>query len=150
MEKILFYEGRWYFLSNFSSFVVFWRGLDWMTAEHAYQAAKFDDPIIRLLVRDARSAHDAKKVARANQHKVRPEWRQDPTVKLGVMEEILRAKLSQHSYIEEKLLETGEALIVEDSHKDGFWGRGPDWKGENHLGRLWMKLRDERRPQLAT
>jgi ribA/ribD-fused uncharacterized protein len=141
-EPILFYEGKWYFFSNFSSFMVHWRGEDWLTSEHAYQAAKFTDEPTRSLVRNARSAHDAKKIARANYHKLRPDWQ---AVKLGTMEEIVRAKHEQHPYIQQKLLETGEALIVENSPKDSFWGRGPDWKGENHLGRLWMKLRDEMR-----
>jgi predicted NAD-dependent protein-ADP-ribosyltransferase YbiA (DUF1768 family) len=59
------------------------------------------------------------------------------------MEALLRLKLAQHSWVRERLLATGDAEIIEDSPKDSFWGRGPDWKGKNHLGRLWMKLRAE-------
>lgn len=140
MDKVLFYERRWYFFSNFSAFAVYWHDRNWPTVEHAYQAAKFTDWKIRDLIQSARSAHDAKKIAQANSDRVRPDW---DKVKIGIMEEILRAKLDQHPYIRAKLMETGLATIIEDSPKDSFWGRGPDWKGENNLGKLWMKLRDE-------
>lgn len=50
------------------------------------------------------------------------------------------------------LLSTGEREIVEDSHKDGFWGCVSDkndrFVGKNVLGRLLMKLRDELRNDL--
>lgn len=139
-DKVLFYEGRWYFLSNFSSFMVRWRDVDWMTSEHAYQAAAFDDPDIIEAIRNARSSHDAKKIARANANKKISDWHQ---INLVIMEEIVRAKLEQHPYIQKKLLETANMKIVEDSPKDSFWGRGADWKGENNLGKIWMKLREE-------
>ena len=137
---VLFYERRFYAFSNFSSFAVDWRGRVWMTSEHAFQAAKFLDPELQDRVAEARSAHDAKKVARALEVERRLDWE---TVRLGVMEEILRAKLAQHPYVEKKLRETGTREIVEDSLTDAFWGWGPDRKGLNHLGKLWMKLRSE-------
>jgi len=141
----LFYEGPHYMYSNFSSFMVDWRGRRWQTAEHAYQAEKFSEDRARHVekrIEKARSAHEAKKIAKEFEAYKRPDW---DSVKLGVMEQILRAKLAQHEYIRKKLLETGERLIVEDSPTDNFWGRGPDWKGANHLGKLWMKLRAELR-----
>ena len=36
-----------------------------------------------------------------------------------------------------------EYTIVEDSPKDNYWGWGINRKGENHLGKIWMKLREE-------
>ncbi len=36
---------------------------------------------------------------------------------------------------------------MEDSPKDSFWGWGEDRCGQNNLGKLWMKLRDEIRQQ---
>jgi predicted NAD-dependent protein-ADP-ribosyltransferase YbiA (DUF1768 family) len=39
---VLFYAGEpGYWMSNFSAFRVMYGGEDWMTSEHAYQAAKF-------------------------------------------------------------------------------------------------------------
>lgn len=141
-EPVLFYEGQYYMFSNFSSFAVeIWERV-WPTAEHAYQAAKFNDKKIRELISNARSSHEAKKIARAFDDRKRVNWSK---LKLGIMEEILRAKLDQHEYVRKKLLETGDRLIVEDSPTDNFWGRGPDGKGANNLGKLWMKLRSELR-----
>lgn len=141
-EPVLFYERRFYCFSNFSSFSVEVWGHTWPTSEHAYQAAKFGDrPGITKKIRNARSAHDAKIIARAyNQSMIHPGWRME---KLQVMEEICRAKLRQHQFIQECLSETGDREIIEDSPKDSFWGWGPDQKGSNHLGRIWMKLRAE-------
>ena len=61
------------------------------------------------------------------------------------MEKLLRAKIEQNPYVLKKLLETKDYMIVEDSPKDNFWGWGENRDGENNLGKLWMKLRDEYR-----
>lgn len=141
-SRILFYEGTRYMFSNFSSFRVRWRDVDWMTSEHAYQAAKFNDPEIIELIKNALSAHDARKIAHAHEDKEVSNWAE---IKVGIMEEIIRAKLAQHPYIQRKLRESGNREIVENSPTDSFWGRGPDWKGQNWLGKIWMKLREELR-----
>lgn len=135
-----FYERRYYPFSNFSSFAVEWRGRVWMTSEHAYQAAKFFDEEVIQLVFEARSAHDAKIVAHQHKDRVRPDWNE---VKVPIMKEICRAKLSQHAFIEKRLRETTGRVIVEDSPRDSFWGWGPDRNGLNHLGKIYMELRDE-------
>jgi ribA/ribD-fused uncharacterized protein len=139
-EPILFYEYRFYCFSNFSSFAVEWKNVIWMTSEHAYQAEKFTDKEIIKEIKEARSAHDSKKIAQKYQNKVRSDWE---NVKLCVMEEIIRAKLKQHPFIQKRLKQSEEREIIEDSHKDSFWGWGPNKDGENHLGRIWMKLRDD-------
>ena len=130
--------------SNFSSFAIDMWGERWMTSEHAYQAQKFEDEAIRRHIRDALSAHDAKVIARTiateREGARRPNWHE---IKLGVMEEIVRRKIEQHLYVRRRLLETAGRTIIEDSPSDSFWGRGPDWKGYNHLGKIWMKIRDE-------
>lgn len=59
------------------------------------------------------------------------------------MKEILWAKLKQHEYVERKLRESVGLVLVEDSHRDDYWGRGPNWDGENWLGRIWMEIRSE-------
>ena len=139
-----FYEREFYVLSNFSSFAVDWRGRRWSTSEHAYQAAHFIDTDKKLFeeIFEARSAHDAYKIAKANADKAPENWDEIKTV---IMEEIVRLKLEQNLYVKKKLLETEDLLLVEDSPKDSFWGWGPDKMGRNELGKIWMKLRDELR-----
>jgi len=139
-KKILFYEGPWYVFSNFSSFAVLWRGRLWMTSEHAYQAAKFFDKEIIEKIFHARSAHDAKKIARKYKEFIRSDWEE---VKLAIMTDIVREKLLQHPYIQQKIVESYGCEIIEDSPTDSFWGRGPNGDGENHLGKIWMKFRGE-------
>lgn len=140
MKKALFYEGEWNVFNNFSAFMVFWRGVLWATVEHAYQSAKFTDEKIILEIKTALSPHDAKRIARRHKDSVRPDWL---SINLGVMEEILRTKVAQHPYVKKKLIESKGLELVEDSPRDSFWGRGPDWKGLNWLGKIWMKIRDE-------
>lgn len=91
-------------------------------------------------IHNARSAHDAYKIAKANADKISENWHQ---IKTKIMEEIVRLKLEQNPYVKKKLLETEDLLLVEDSPKDSFWGWGPDRKGRNELGKIWMKLRKE-------
>lgn len=136
-----FYEREFYCFSNFSSFKVEWQGKKWTTSEHAYQAAKFlkSAPEVAEEIAKAGSAHEAKKMAERNQDKVDKDW---GTKKVGVMEEICSNKLKQNPYIQKKLLETGDKDIVEDSPVDSFWGWGPDRKGRNEMGKIWMRLRE--------
>ena len=138
-EMIGFYEGEFYMFSNFSSFVVEWKDKLWMTSEHAYQAEKFLDPELQEQIRNTRSAHDSKKLARSMDDKKRSDWQE---VNIQIMEEIVRAKLEQHPYIQKKLIESGSKTLVEISPKDDFWGWGPNKDGQNHLGKIWMKLRE--------
>ena len=62
---------------------------------------------------------------------------------LELMEKILRCKIEQNPYVLKKLLETKDYTIVEDSPKDNYWGWGINRDGENNLGKIWMKLREE-------
>lgn len=141
-KVIAFYEREFYCFSNFSSFAVEWRGKLWQTSEHAYQAAKFSEkyPKIAEEIFNARSAHDAKKIAEKYADKVSAEFHSG---KIALMEDICRHKLEQHPYIQKKLSQTEDKEIVEDSPTDDFWGWGPNRDGRNELGKVWRKLRAE-------
>ena len=140
------YPREYYPLDNFSSFQVRYYDTVYPTAEHAYQAMKFFfcAPEIAELIRTAPSPHAAKKLAETHRDQCQPDWDE---WKLITMEDILRVKLHQHSYVQKKLLESGDLPIVEDSPYDYFWGIGFDRTGENHLGKIWMKLRAELRAE---
>lgn len=142
---INFYEREYYVLSNFSSFQIEWRGQLWPTSEHAYHAEKFEDPELREHIRLARSAHDAYRIAQQHKQCYRKNW---DKIKLGVMKLILHEKVAQHEYVRRKLLESGNRELVEMSWRDDFWGWGPNKDGANHLGRLWMEIRDELRSEM--
>ena len=140
-EVIGFYPREFYPLDNFSSFKVEWNGYLYASLEEAFQTALFlpDYPELADEVRNSHSAHEAQKIRFMHEDKIKLT---DDEV-LELMEKILRCKIEQNPYVLKKLLETGDYLIVEDSPKDNYWGWGMNRTGENHLGQLWMKLREE-------
>lgn len=141
-EVIGFYPREFYPFDNFLSFKVEWNGYLFASVEEAYQAASFmgsDEELVEK-IKKSHSADEAQRIAYANRDKRREDW---DDVKISIMEELLRLKIEQNPYVKKKLLQTGDYMIVEDSPKDDFWGWGPNRNGQNNLGKLWMKLREE-------
>lgn len=136
------YEREFYVFSNFSSFQLDWKGRHWPTSEHAYQAAHFFDtaPDLVEAIAKAPSAHDAYKIAKGNAEKAPKNWNK---LKIGIMYDVCKHKMLQNPYVLQKLLQTGDIDIVEDSPKDSFWGWGINRDGRNELGKIWMKLRSQ-------
>ena len=74
-----------------------------------------------------------------------------PKFALSVMNRGLFAKFSQNNDMREKLLNTGNCILLEASPHDHFWGIGlsmndPDiyffkFLGQNYLGKLLMSIR---------
>lgn len=141
-DVIGFYPREFYCLDNFSSFKVLYDGYLYSSVEEAYQALGFIEsaPEVAEQIKNSYSAHEAQKIAYENKAKRRNDW---DSIKLSIMEELLRAKIEQNPYVKKKLLETKNYQIVEDSPKDNYWGWGKDRNGENNLGKIWMKLREE-------
>jgi len=131
------FEGEHAFLSNFFQQGLEFEGRSYATAEHAFQAAKTDDPAERERVRTARTPGGAK--ALGKRVTLRRGWDAE---RVSVMEAVLRAKFADPG-LRARLLATGAAELVEgNSWNDTFWGvcRG---RGQNWLGKLLMKLRAE-------
>jgi len=138
-NTIYFRGGGYNCLYNFAAFKVAYDNRTWMTAEHAYQAQKFTESKIKDKIANCPSAYKAKMTAQNCKEKVRDNWFDDS---VEIMKTILHAKLSQHQYIKEKLTDSGDKRLVENTD-DEFWGRGENGDGENMLGKLWMELRNE-------
>ena len=141
-KAVYFYTPTFYAFDNFSAFAIQLWGQMFPTAEHAYQWKKFNfsNSATAGLILEARSARDTKVISNAHADEVSPEWND---VKLIFMEEILSAKISQHGKVSALLAETKSKDIIENSPTDLYWGIGADGTGQNQLGKLWMKLRDE-------
>ena len=73
---------------------------------------------------------------------LRPDWEK---VKFTLMEEIVRAKFTQHPELAEQLLATGQKIIIEGNRwGDTCWGVDiRTGEGENHLGKILMRVREE-------
>lgn len=65
--------------------------------------------------------------------------------KLDTMLWVLQSKFRADKHCREVLLSTGDRPLIEASPIDDFWGEGKNGRGENHLGRLLMVVRDELR-----
>ena len=148
-ECVYFYEQDFYVLSNFSAFTIQWKGLRFDTSEAVYHWEKFNNPnptpyeqAFLESIRTAISAHEAFKIGQTERRLRRKDW---DAVKVGIMRDILRAKVDQHEYVRRKLLATGCRMLVENSWRDDYWGWGPNRDGQNMLGNLWMEVRAELR-----
>ena len=129
-------------LDIFSAHTVHVWGVTFPTGEHAYHWKKYavTHPEIAKKILAAPSPHAVKEIADKNRDKLPPSWREN---KVRVMEEVFRAKATQHEDVREALTRTGTRRIVENSPVDSFWGAGPDGKGENTIGKIWMEIRAE-------
>jgi ribA/ribD-fused uncharacterized protein len=137
-EKIDCFGGEFHFLSNFYPAYVLYEGIVWPSSEHAYQAMKTTDENQRLNISILDTPGEAKKMGKAV--KMRVDW---DDVKLDIMEEIVRAKFTQNPQLQTMLLYTEDLEIIEgNTWGDTFWGVC-DGVGENHLGKILMKIRDE-------
>lgn len=139
-----FFISGWYMFDNFAPFQVEWRGVLYPTSEHAYHASKFIDlyPDIANAICLCRSPLDAANLAHKNELYRNSNWYNSGEAE-KVMEDILRAKLNQHKIIRDVLIQSGNMNIVELNDSDDFWGWGSDHRGDNRLGKIWMKLRRE-------
>jgi ribA/ribD-fused uncharacterized protein len=59
------------------------------------------------------------------------------------MRTAVRAKFTQHKSLQETLLSTGDAILVEHTVNDSYWGDGGDGTGKNMLGKILVEIRDE-------
>ena len=69
-------------------------------------------------------------------------------VKEDVMYVALYAKFTQHERLTKMLLDTGDRKLVEHTTRDSYWGDGGDGSGQNRLGKLLMKLKEELRKEM--
>jgi ribA/ribD-fused uncharacterized protein len=131
-------------LSNFYPAPVEIDGKTWPTTEHYFQAMKFTDPKLQGHVRRARTPKEAAARGRDRKHPLRRDWEK---VKEEIMRKAVLAKFTQHADLRAILLGTGEAILVEHTANDSYWGDGGDGSGRNALGHILMSVRAELRRQ---
>jgi ribA/ribD-fused uncharacterized protein len=125
------------FLSNFWYVDIKYGDVTFPTTEHAYQAAKSNDPLDWYIILSCRTPGEAK--MKGKSLPIRPDWDE---IKLDVMYQI-NVKKYEDDILRQKLLDTGDAdLVEENSWGDVFWGMC-NGKGENHLGKTLMRIREE-------
>ena len=144
-NKITSFRGDYFFLSNFYPCAILYNGYLFGSAEAAFQAQKVINSRDQVSFTQM-SPGQAKKYGKTVE--LRKDWED---VKLGIMEDIIREKFIYDPDLIKMLLDTGDKELIEGNNwNDTFWGmcRG---KGENHLGKILMKLREElRMKEVAT
>lgn len=159
-NNIYFYDetGIYGKFSNFYPCEITYNGLVYPTSEHAFQAAKFEDPAYKEIIRTSNTPGMAAILGRQKvaggfkwrldlnqiiiKHKergvkVRDDWE---NVKVNTMREILKLKFSQ-SDMRMVLVCTDNYNLVEHTTRDKYWGDGGDGTGENLLGKLLTEIR---------
>ena len=132
------FNGSYRFLSNFWPCVIYLDEKAYPSLEHAYQAAKTLDEEELAWIRAAPTPWSAKR--RGRRVTIREDW---DRIKKRIMFELVMDKFTQDESLKKKLLETGNASLVEDNTwGDTYWGKC-NGEGKNHLGKILMRARKE-------
>ena len=142
-KKIIkFYRamGNYGFLSNLYKNPIEFEGRIFPTSEHAYQYGKFKDIKVREWAMKAPKPYLLSILAHGIfAWDIVENWSKK---KVERMYKILQVKFSDNE-LKRQLLETRNAILLEDSKTDAFWGIGKKGTGRNMLGKLLMKIREE-------
>ncbi len=153
MDKIDSFRGKYFFLSNFYPCVIKHEGISYPSVEHYSVAMKINkDQYIdgknytcgdtREYISKLKEPAFAKKFSK--KLVIRSDWN---SIKLDIMYYGLKEKFKDDN-LKEMLLNTNNMELIEgNEHKDTFWGVCGG-KGQNNLGKLLMRVRDEHRGKL--
>lgn len=129
------FRGEYSFLSNFHPVEINYEGYTYQNVESAFQAQK--DLSRRGEFKDLNPVM-AKRLGR--KVKLRSDWE---IVKVDIMRKLVKCKFDQHPDLKEKLINTGDRLLIEgNTWNDTFWGMCKG-NGKNMLGIILMELRKE-------
>jgi ribA/ribD-fused uncharacterized protein len=136
------YRGKWVdnWFSNMVPYPIEMHGVVYNSVENYYQAMKSMDPADWERVA-AMTPSNAKRIGKML--KLRPDWEH---LKEGFMYDALVAKFTQQPFMT-ILLDTGDQILIEwNNWGDRIWGVDiHDNKGQNLLGKLLMRIREELR-----
>lgn len=136
MAKVIdgFY-GKYFFLSNFYNQQITYNSYVFENNEAAFQAAKCPYRMSEFV---GLNPSDAKRLGRRVH--LRADWEE---VKDSVMYEVCRCKFTQNPELAQALIDTGDAILIEgNTWGDKVWGT-VDGVGENRLGKILMRIREE-------
>ncbi len=122
-------------------------GREWPSVEHYYQAMKFESEAEREKIRLAPHPKKARRMGRSRLRSIRKDWKQ---VKRVYMTRALWTKCKTYPEIAQKLLATGDLVLLESSQYDYYWGCGRDRRGNNYFGKALMGVRQKLREEAAT
>lgn len=129
------FKDKYYFLSNYYNCDVYYKGYHFNNTEAAFHSQKDPTRVKEFLTL---TPNEAKKLGR--KVKLRADWEE---IKDNIMYEICLAKFTQNTILKEKLLQTGNAILIEgNTWHDNYWGKYNE-QGLNKLGNILMRIRGE-------
>ena len=129
------FRDEYAFLSNMFPCTIIYQGNMYTNVEAGFQAQKNPSKAKEFSLLEGKEAKRKGRTVR-----LRPDWE---NVKVGIMEDLVLAKFTQNQQLKEALLKTGNLKLVEGNKwNDRFWGvcKGI---GENKLGLILMKIRQQ-------
>jgi len=140
MSSINGFSGDFRWLSNFWQASVMYEGAWYESTEAAYQAAKTLDLELRKQFQSGSGITCGQAKRLGQKLDLRPDWED---IKQQVMYDVCMDKFSRHADLRELLLMTGDAYLEETNHwHDTYWGVC-NGVGENHLGKILTRIREE-------
>lgn len=127
-------------LSSCSHHPILLEGHNWLTCEHYVQAKIVRSPADTRTIESMATGEQA--VAYAKPW-YRRKMKGHKLLAPVLMTRALYTKIQMYEEVKEALMATKERLILETSQYDYFWGIGRDQRGENHLGKIWMDIREK-------
>ena len=142
------FRGPYRWLSNFHEVTIEFEGDTYPSTEAAYQAAKCANIEDRALFFSDTKITSATTKVLGSQVKLREDWTDD--LRLDIMFHLNHQKFLNSRDLGDKLLATGEAILMEGNlWGDTFWGVDLlSGVGKNHLGQILMDVRDALRNRL--
>lgn len=130
------FKGTYEWLSNMYPCYVIYQGVTYYSVEQAYQAQKTTIATERSTIINEHNPYKCKQLGK--RVTLRSDWNE---VKLSIMFDLLMTKFRNNPDLQDKLIATGTQELVEGNWwHDTYWGVCNEI-GENHLGRLLMKVR---------
>jgi ribA/ribD-fused uncharacterized protein len=153
-------KGDYRNFSNMSNHAVEIEGVKYASVEHYYQAMKateFKDTDALKKIMKTKTAKAVKAAGKKVENFNQEVWdaKKDEFMAIGV-----RSKFVQHPELRTQLLSTEDKQIGFADARDVYWGIGTSmttekvkfpskWRGQNNLGKLLMKLREEFKEEVA-
>ncbi len=138
-DVINMFKGEYDFLSNRFPCQVLWEGQQYPSAESVFQASK-------CAVETEREVFTRCSIHKATVKGIvlnpSSEWED---ARLDIMKSIIKAKFEQNPNLMQKLVDTGNRILINGNNKqETFWGVDLySWEGENQLGKIIMEIREK-------
>ena len=138
------FNGPHAFLSNFHPSPIHFEGIDYPTVEHAFQAAKSNDPETRRTIAAKNTPGQAKRAGGRRGIIKDFDFAAWEAKKVQVMTHLVRLKFADPG-LRAQLQATGNQPLIEgNTWNDTFWGVNlATGNGKNHLGLILQQIRSE-------